>query len=381
VEEDCQYSYNCLSENYSWQDRYAHPPKNYNLEKKAKWPRLLKEDVLKLFSEAIRSYARSHSRKVTMKSLQKLFLISMATVGVMASQLYLSAEKSGDYQVVKAWPQFREGFTWGEAAGVGVDSHNHVFVFHRADPPIVRLNAKTGEIQDSFGDGMFINAHGLEVDDQDNVWVTDTKTHQVYKFSHQGKLLLTVGEREVSGVDSTHLDQPTDVAVSPSGAFYVSDGYGNSRVVKFSAEGKFLFAWGEKGDAPGQFVLPHGITLDSQGRVYVADRSNARIQVFDAEGHFLNQWKTEKLGRPWGLEVADDGFLYVINGGDMTNEPSDFAEILKMNLQGSILERWSSFGPKNGQLSWGHDVAVGTDGSIYTVEVRYNLRAQKFTRK
>jgi peptidylamidoglycolate lyase len=244
----------------------------------------------------------------------------------------------------------------------------------------VRLNAKTGAILDSFGDGMFINAHGLEVDHQNNVWVTDTKTHQVYKFNHDGKLLLTVGEREVSGVDSTHFNQPTDVAVSPSGAFYVSDGYGNSRVVKFSAEGKFLFAWGEKGDAPGQFFLPHGITLDSKGRVYVADRSNARIQVFDSNGQFLKQWKTEGLGRPWGLEVADDGYLYVINGGDMTNQPSDFAEILKMNLEGSILERWGSFGSDPGQFSWGHDVAVGKDGSVYTVEVRNNLRPQKFIR-
>lgn len=305
----------------------------------------------------------------------------MAAVSLIASQLYLSANKSGEYGVVKDWPKLREGFTCGEAAGVGVDSHNHVFFFHRADPPIVRLNAETGAILDSFGDGMFINAHGLEVDDHDNVWVTDTKAHQVFKFSHEGKLLLTVGERKVSGVDSTHFNQPTDVAVSPSGAFYVSDGYGNSRVVKFSPEGKFLFAWGEKGDAPGQFFLPHGITLDSQGRVYVADRSNARIQVFASNGRFITQWKTEGLGRPWGLEVADDGYLYVINGGDMTNQPTDFAEILRMNLDGAILERWGSFGPKPGQLSWGHDVAVGEDGSIYTVEVRNNLRAQKFTRQ
>jgi peptidylamidoglycolate lyase len=315
-----------------------------------------------------------------MISLDKLFLISIATLALITGQLYLSAEKSSDYNVVKDWPQFGEGFTCGEAAGVGVDSHNHVFVFHRADPPIVRLNAKTGAILDSFGDGMFINAHGLEVDHQNNVWVTDTKTHQVYKFNHDGKLLLTVGEREVSGVDSAHFNQPTDVAVSPSGAFYVSDGYGNSRVVKFSAEGKFLFAWGEKGDAPGQFFLPHGITLDSKGRVYVADRSNARIQVFDSNGQFLKQWKTEGLGRPWGLEVADDGYLYVINGGDMTNQPSDFAEILKMNLEGSILERWGSFGSDPGQFSWGHDIAVGKDGSVYTVEVRNNLRPQKFIR-
>lgn len=316
-----------------------------------------------------------------MKSLQKLFLINTVALAIILGQIILSAEKSGHFQAVKDWPQFHEGFTCGEAAGVGIDSHNHVFVFHRANPPIVRLNAKTGAILDSFGDGMFINAHGLEVDHQDNVWVTDTKRHQVFKFSHNGKLLLTVGEREVSGMDSTHFDQPTDVAVSPSGVFYVSDGYGNSRVVKFSAEGKFLLAWGEKGDAPGQFFLPHGITLDSQERVYVADRSNARIQVFDSQGKFLKQWKTEGLGRPWGLEVADDGFLYVINGGDMTNKPTDFAEILRMDLKGSIVERWGSFGAKPGQFSWGHDVAVGEDGSVYTVEVRYNLRPQKFIRK
>lgn len=298
-----------------------------------------------------------------------------------AFPLGLIAAESSPYAVVPGWPELRPGFKLGEAAGVDVDSHNHVFVFHRGDPPIVRLDAKTGAVTASWGEGLFVRAHGLEVDHEDNVWVTDAGRHQVFKFSHDGKLLLTVGEKDKAGLDATHFDQPTDVVVAPTGEFYVTDGYGNSRVAKFSADGKFLFDWGKRGDGPGEFNLPHGIAIDAQGRLYVADRSNRRIQVFDAQGQFLHQWPTEGKGRPWGLEIADDGYLYVINGGDTLPRPPDFSEVLKMGLKGGIVERWGSFGDQPGQFSWGHDVSVGRDGAVYTVEVRHNLRVQKFVRK
>ncbi len=299
-----------------------------------------------------------------------------------------AASQSGaedGYEAVPGWPQLPEGFAFGEVAGVGVDSHNHVFIFHRGDThSIMAVEGKTGKFVSSFGAGMFGNAHGLAIDSQDNVWVTDNGHHQVFKFSHDGELLLTVGERDVPGWDHTHFNQPTDLVVTPEGEFYVTDGYVNSRVAKFDAKGKFLFEWGKKGTGPGEFNLPHGIALDKAGQLYVADRSNMRIQVFDGKGKYLREWGSEQLssvGRAWGLEFAPDGMLYVIDGGDMNSRTPDYARILILDLQGNVLKQWSSYGTEPGQLSWGHDVAVGRDGAIYTAEVRNNIRAQKFVRK
>ncbi|MEE9264281.1 MAG: 6-bladed beta-propeller [Vicinamibacteria bacterium] len=123
---------------------------------------------------------------------------------------------------------------------------------------------------------------------------------------------MTLGERGVGAWDETHFNEPTDVAVTPSGTAYVADGHKNQRVVKFSKDGKFLLEWGGKGEAPGEFVEPHGLGLDAEGRVYVADRQASRIQVFDESGKFLRQWKSEELGRPWGLDIGPEGFLYVV---------------------------------------------------------------------
>ena len=305
-------------------------------------------------------------------------------IGVLAISFapQASADVAEAYRVVEDWPQLPSDLELGEVAGVAVDSHNHVFIFHRGDEKsILCVEAGTGALVHSFGGGMFKNAHGLAVDQEDNVWVTDTQRHQVFKFSHDGALLMTVGEEGVSGDDESHFNQPTDVVVTRQGDFFVSDGYGNSRIVKFDARGEFLFAKGTKGSRPRQFDLPHGIAIDSQGRIYVADRSNMRIQVFDTNGNFVREWKSEQLGevgRPWGLEVGPDELLYVIDGGDMNPDTDDHAQLIKMDLQGNVLARWSSYGTAPGQLSWGHDVAVGADGAIYTAEVRNNNRAQKF---
>ncbi len=318
-----------------------------------------------------------------MKRSRWLCILGLSTVWLIVPPA-LGAADSGTWTAVADWPRLPEGWTTGEVAGVGVDSHNHVFIFHRGkERSILRVDGDTGEILASFGDGMFINAHGTELDPEDNVWITDTRRHQVMKFSHDGELLLTVGEEGVAGLDDTHFDQPTDVAVTAEGEFYVSDGYGNNRVAKFSASGAFLFDWGERGREPGQFNLPHGITLDAQGNVYVADRTNQRLQVFDAEGNYLHEWGAEQLGegsRPWGVEFNAQR-LYVIDGGNMNSRTPDFARLTILELDGTVVDHWSSYGPKPGQLSWGHDVAVGPDGAVYTAEVRNNRRAQKFVKK
>jgi peptidylamidoglycolate lyase len=304
-------------------------------------------------------------------------------LALLAAPITFAVDGAPDgFKVVKGWPQVPAGFEFGETAGVGVDSHNHVFIFHRgADMPVMCVEGDSGKIVHSFGEGLFGNAHGVHIDEYDNVWLADNGHHQIFKFSHDGVLLLTIGEKDVTGWDATHFNQPTDMVVAPNGDIFVTDGYGNNRVAKFDRHGKFISEWGKGGVGPGEFNLPHGITLDKHGRLYVADRANMRIQVFDLSGNFLHMWSGETLGisgRPWGLEFAPDGHLYVIDGGDMTESTPDVARIVKMDLKGNVEARWSAYGSKAGKLSWGHDVAVGEDGSVYTAEVRNNKRPQKF---
>lgn len=307
-----------------------------------------------------------------------IFLL-LAT-GVLLAPGILGQTEEAPYQVVHGWPQYPEGFATREVGGVGVDSHGHVFVFHRGHRPILCLDGETGRILASWGDGMIASAHGLAVDAQDNVWVTDIGRHQVIKFSHDGELLMTVGAKDVPGDDARHFNRPTDVAVAPNGDFWVADGYGNSRVVRFTARGEYVTQWGRKGDKPGEFDTPHGITLDKQGRLYVADRGNARIQVFDGNGKLLAVWKSEELGRPWGVEVGPDGYLYVADGGDIHLEPGPYERnrALKLDLDGRIVAKWGSFGSYDGQFYWAHDIAVGPKGEVYVGDVWWGMRVQKF---
>jgi DNA-binding beta-propeller fold protein YncE len=301
------------------------------------------------------------------------------TVVALIARLVLAAGDPAAYRVVHGWPELPDGFVFGEVAGVGVDSHNHVFVFHRSIHPLMCFDGETGKLLNSWGDEIFGTPHGLFVDDHDNVWVTDIKHHLVQKFSNDGKLLMTFGVKDVFGQDATHFHSPTDVAVAPSGEFYVTDGYGNSRVVKFSPEGKFLLEWGKPGDQPGQFKIPHGISLDSAGRVYVADRENSRVQIFDGNGKFLTQWKSAELGKPWDITIGPDGFAYVVDGGQSnTKKPPDSGRVLKLDLQGHILQSWGRVGKYDGQFCFAHQVAVARTGEVYVVDVGYGMRAQKF---
>ncbi len=298
---------------------------------------------------------------------------------------------SGGYSVVHGWPTLPEGRALGRASGVAVDSHNHVFVFHSVerdwtdplpnDPiegaTIAVFDGSTGELIAEWGEGMFVMPHGLTVDSEDNVWLTDVGRHQVFKFSHDGDLLLELGQNRTTGTDATHFSLPTDVAVLDDGGFFVSDGYGNSRVLKFSGDGEYEFQWGTKGSGDGEFDLPHGLALDRAGRLYVADRSNSRIQVFDREGSFIAEWPREKVGRPYGISADAAGNVFVVDGGDQPTSPPDRSRVIKLSSGGSTKTVFGRFGNYDGQFQMGHDLAIGEDGAVYVVDI-LGKRVQKF---
>jgi len=316
-----------------------------------------------------------------------LMVASAAAIATDSASLPADERATGlDYRLVHGWPVLPQAEVLGSVAGVAVDSHDNVFVFHRANrkwpssdvltlttisrPTIEIFDGHTGALRQSWGANLFAMPHGLSIDDHDNVWLTDLALQQVYKFSPDGRLLLTLGERGIAGSDSRHFNRPTAVAVSPDGSFYVSDGYRNTRVMKFAADGSFLFQWGTKGTGPGQFDLPHGVTLDAAGRVYVADRSNQRVQVFDAEGHFLHQWKGGEIGRPYAVAIDHSGTAFVADGGDRPHAPPDRSAVVVLRSDGTPIARF-------GRFKLAHSVAIDSEGSVYIGDIA-GARVWKF---
>jgi DNA-binding beta-propeller fold protein YncE len=252
-----------------------------------------------------------------------------------------------------------DGWKFGRVSAVSTDSANNVYAFQRgpkAEPIVVF--APDGRYLRGWGKGLFGSPHGIRVDRDDNVWVTDTAFQQVMKFSNTGKLLLTLGTKSKPGSDQTTFNRPTDIAFASNGDVYVSDGYANSRIVKFSPEGKFLMEWGNAGRGPGDFQVPHSIAVDPAGLVYVADRENNRIQIFDANGKFLRQWT--HVGSPQSLFITKDGQLWTIADRDrievIANEAAG-GRILHLDLKtGRIL---------GSMESPGHSITVAADGNIF----------------
>lgn len=302
--------------------------------------------------------------------------------------------RGADLQVVHGWPQLPAGEILGQVAGIGCDSRGEVFVFHRGSRPWLEDPAKagpiaeaavwvfdgrTGRLVDKWGTNTFLLPHGLFVDHRDHVWLTDVGRHQVFEYNRDGTLRRAWGVSGVGGNDEAHFNKPTDVAVLADGSFYVSDGYVNSRVVKFSAEGRFQFQWGTKGTEPGQFVVPHGITVDQSGRVYVADRENDRIQVFTAEGRFLAQWKDPAMGRPYGVRIGKDGRLYVADGGEQPSAPPNRSGLAVLTLEGKVVATFGRWGNYDGQFMMAHDIALSPGGDIYVGDI-HGQRIQKLQR-
>jgi len=233
------------------------------------------------------------------------------------------------YRVVENYFKLPEGRTLGSTPAIDIDRDGRsIWVFERCGKgsggtpcvdthvaPILKFDAG-GSLVKSFGDGMFVNPHGLHVDSEGNVWVTDGgakdgRGQQVFKFSPDGRVLMTLGKAGAAGDGPDTFNQPSDVLVAPNGVVFVADGHGgnsNARIVKFSKDGKFLTTWGKKGSGAGELDTPHGLAMDSSGRLFVADRGNSRIQIFDQEGKVLAEWK--QFGRPSGIYIDKNDTLY-----------------------------------------------------------------------
>jgi len=299
-----------------------------------------------------------------------------------------------DYELVKDWPQLPLGYTLGQPTGIGIDNNENILVFHRAsrrwtepfpdslisENTILELEGKTGKILNSWGANYFIMPHGLSVDKDNNIWVTDVGLHQIFKFNHNGQLLMRLGIAKVSGNDSLHFNLPTDVAIADDGSFYVSDGYGNSRIVKFSPTGKYLFEWGTYGNKQGEFDIPHGITLDDNGNVYVADRENNRIQVFDSKGEFIRELKNnEQVAQLPSVAIDKSQNLFAIDY-DFVDTVINGSTIFQYDKADKVIYQFGGLGTNKRTASWYHDISVDKEANIYVGDIN-GMKVHKFRLK
>lgn len=307
----------------------------------------------------------------------RLYRMIRFALALLLSGAALASDLAGvpdlPHKLVADWARLPTGWNLGECTGVDVDPNDNVWVFNRGPHPVIQFH-KDGAMMRAWTEVPVTSAHGLRLDPDGNVWLADVGGHAIMKFNPSGRLLMVItnaGKRPGDNDSKYAFNQPSSLAFTPAGSFYVSDGYGNSRVVHYSKNGEYVRHWGKKGAADGEFDLVHDVALDSRGRVYVADRSNSRIQVFDADGRFLEKWT--HVGQPWGLYYAKkEDALYMCDG--LNNR------VVKLGTDGKLLGKLGSFGKIPGHFDFAHHLAVDSEGSIYVVEIK-NWRVQKFALK
>lgn len=294
------------------------------------------------------------------------------------------------YHPIAHWARFPADWTVHEVTAVAIDSQDRVFVFNRGDHPVAVFDPD-GNLLFSWGEGLFTRPHGITIGPDDAVYCTDDLGHTVRKFTTDGRLLLTLGTSgRPSDTGATSIDYrtithagppfhyPTNVALDPAGEIYVSDGYGNARIHKFSPGGKLLHSWGEPGAGPGQFHVPHGIAVDASGNVWVADRENSRLQQFSPDGDFLTEWTG--IARPCDLAFDAAGRVYVAELGYRagtwpgTEPPHPGATGGRVSIFDSAGNLLARFGggenpTKPGDFFAPHDIWLDSRGSFYVAEV------------
>ena len=353
--------------------------------------------------------------RVAPSSIALLLVISCGSV-LVTTQGKGGGDETGEYEVVLGWPQnyCGAGHVIGSTAGIWAESPDRVFIFSRGCLPviqdtrgpaenfiplrnasgydlsqedktrhprwdhIVNIVDRNGRLVESWEqhNKLFVRPHRVLISPYDpdrHIWLVDDGAHSIYKFTNDGKkLVMTLGEFRVPGNDERHFARPTDIAWLPDGTFFISDGYTNTRVVKFDRNGKFLMAWGQRGNEPnetrpGYMNTVHAIVVDKNRRLYVSDRANSRIQVFDENGKFLDAWPNVR--RPYALLLSADQHLWVSDGTTQ--------KFLKFDLAGKLLHAWGTFGQFPGGF-WGvHQFSVDSENNLYTADVHVG-RAQKF---
>lgn len=277
------------------------------------------------------------------------------------------------YEVVEGWGTLPAGWTWGWIPAVACDSQDRVYVYSRSDHHLVIFD-RAGNYLDEWGEGVLQDAHGLYIDAQDSVWCTEHSSHAVFKFDRRGELVMTIGTPGQRGeADGDPFNQPTDLAIASTGEVFISDGYGNARVHKYSPQGERLLSWGERGTGPGQFALSHCARVDKHDRVWVCDRENHRIQIFDAEGRFLDEWTG--LQRP--NAICFDPRKDVVYVAELDHQVSIYT------LDGELLARWGGVeSERPGEFLGGpHGIWADSRGDLYVSEVLAPGRIQKFVRQ
>lgn len=308
------------------------------------------------------------------------------------------------YKLDEGWGKLPDGSNMFDIPGIAVDSEDRVYVFSRDKQEVVVFDSE-GNFKNTIGENIiFSRPHGAYIDPDDSLYLIDDDGHVIWKYSSSGKLLLTLGSQgEASDSGCVNRDYrtikrgappfnyPTNMAISSKGDIFVSDGYGNARVHKFSPDGELILSWGEPGEKPGQFNLPHDIAISSDGRVYVADRENSRIQVFDQKGNFITQWID--LNRPCGLHIDKDNNVYVAELGKRVGRfdlnykagfpdfPADvlWSRLSIYDLEGKLITRWgeADFSLPGSFLAT-HCVCTDSKGNIYVGEVLKTVSGEIF---
>ena len=277
------------------------------------------------------------------------------------------------YEKVPEWPKMPKYWEFGAASDGAVNSKGEIYIFSRGKHPLT-IWTKEGDFLSSWGEGTFsANPHGIYIAPNDNVWLVDRDFHIATEYTPGGEALRTLGEKLAPSPSFQGLpfNMPSGLAISSSGELYVSDGYGGHRVHKFSADGELLLSWGKQGTGPGEFALLHNIWVDERERVLICDRENDRIQLFNSDGDFLEEWTD--LSSPGDVWIHED-HIYCIEQG-----PHGGVSI--WTLDGDVVSRWKiDEEPGKGSITDGHGITVDSEGSIYVTEIGNGERVSKFVK-
>ncbi len=321
----------------------------------------------------------------------RVALAALVGAVTLAAPAWVQAQ-TNPYRSVPHWGNLPDGRAWGSVSAIFPSPDGNMWVAERCGAntcdgsdnvdPVVLFDTE-GNVIRSFGAGMILWPHGMFVDREGNVWIADAlgfgeqpagRGHEVLKFSPQGELLMTLGQKGVAGTGEDTFTKPSDVLVAPNGDIFVADGHdagGNNRIVKFSADGTFIKAWGSTGSEDGEFRDPHALAMDSQGRLFVGDRANSRIQIFDQDGNHLSTWT--QFGRPSGLFIDENDVLYAADSESNYERNPGWQRGIYI---GSARTGWVSHfipdpepNPDESGTSGAEGVAVDAQGNVYGAEV------------